>query len=452
MNKKPWEYGALRVSENKKYMQNGDRPFFWLGDTAWLMFCGLNREEITTYLENRAAKGYNVIQATLAHQWPVQTIDGREAFFEEDFTKPDTEPGSYWETVDFAIEKAEELGMYMALLPIWSGQFKAGRLNLENVETYIDFLTERYGKYPNIIWITGGDCKGTDGSSVTGDDGFEFWSKMGRRIKAKNPDKMVTFHPFGRTVTSDYFPDSEWIDFYMFQSGHRRYDQKSLKKWDDSATMGYYYGEDSYRYVERVAQCGNVKPVLDGEPSYEHIPQGLHNPEEPFWQDYDVRRFAYWSVLAGGCGFTFGHSSIMQFYPGDGSEPGAYGCTINWRDAIHSPGSSNMSKMASLMRSVAWEKGKAAQDMLACEDGEQYEHIAAFAGEDYALFYDYLGRDIAVKPGYIKGDKVKASWFDPVSGQESPTGTFDNTKEMVFKVPEGGFGHTDWVLVLKSES
>ena len=106
MNKKPWEYGALRVSDNKKYMQNGEKPFFWLGDTAWLMFCGLNKEEITTYLENRAAKGYNVIQVTLAHKWPVETVDGRVAFFDEDFTKPDTEPGSYWETVDFAVEKA----------------------------------------------------------------------------------------------------------------------------------------------------------------------------------------------------------------------------------------------------------------------------------------------------------------------------------------------------------
>lgn len=27
-----------------------------------------------------------------------------------------------------------------------------------------------------------------------------------------------------------------------------------------------------------------LKPVLDGEPSYEDIPQGLHNVDEPRWQ------------------------------------------------------------------------------------------------------------------------------------------------------------------------
>ena len=42
---KAWEYGKLRVSDNRKYLCNGDRPFFWLGDTAWLMFAKLTEEE-----------------------------------------------------------------------------------------------------------------------------------------------------------------------------------------------------------------------------------------------------------------------------------------------------------------------------------------------------------------------------------------------------------------------
>ena len=27
----------LRISKSGKYFENGDGPFFWLGDTAWLM-------------------------------------------------------------------------------------------------------------------------------------------------------------------------------------------------------------------------------------------------------------------------------------------------------------------------------------------------------------------------------------------------------------------------------
>lgn len=81
--------------------------------------------------------------------------------------------------------------------------------------------------------------------------------------------------------------------------------------------------EDNWRYVERSLAKTPMKPVLDGEPSYEKIPQGLHDPNEPLWQDFDCRRYAYWSVFAGAFGHTYGHNDIMQFYrPGTG---GAYG-------------------------------------------------------------------------------------------------------------------------------
>ena len=35
---KPWEQGALKVTENGRYFSCGDTPFFWMGDTAWLLF------------------------------------------------------------------------------------------------------------------------------------------------------------------------------------------------------------------------------------------------------------------------------------------------------------------------------------------------------------------------------------------------------------------------------
>ena len=61
----PWkEHGKLHVSpENPHYLAFQDgKPFFWLADTGWEMLNRLNRAEIETYLENRKAKGFNVIQ------------------------------------------------------------------------------------------------------------------------------------------------------------------------------------------------------------------------------------------------------------------------------------------------------------------------------------------------------------------------------------------------------
>src|SRR5687768_13026496 len=61
----PWqEHGPLKVSENKRFLIHMDeKPFFYLGDTAWELFHRLDREQAIQYLKNRAALGYTVIQA-----------------------------------------------------------------------------------------------------------------------------------------------------------------------------------------------------------------------------------------------------------------------------------------------------------------------------------------------------------------------------------------------------
>ena len=54
----------LKVSENRRFLVHEDgRPFFYLGDTAWELFHRLNREEADRYLQDRARKGFTVIQA-----------------------------------------------------------------------------------------------------------------------------------------------------------------------------------------------------------------------------------------------------------------------------------------------------------------------------------------------------------------------------------------------------
>ncbi|MBE0656635.1 MAG: DUF4038 domain-containing protein, partial [Bryobacteraceae bacterium] len=54
----------LKVSENRRFLvTESGKPFFYLGDTAWELFHRLDREQATQYLEDRARKGFTVIQA-----------------------------------------------------------------------------------------------------------------------------------------------------------------------------------------------------------------------------------------------------------------------------------------------------------------------------------------------------------------------------------------------------
>src|SRR5260370_33647174 len=67
----------LRVSSNGGYFvdQNG-KPFFYLGDTAWLLFQRLDHQEVDEYLKDRAGKGFTVIQAYVLRGLEARHPDG----------------------------------------------------------------------------------------------------------------------------------------------------------------------------------------------------------------------------------------------------------------------------------------------------------------------------------------------------------------------------------------
>ena len=226
----------------------------------------------------------------------------------------------------------------------------------------------------------------------------------------------------------------------MFQSGHRRYDQ------DDSE---WGFGQDNYKYVNNDYSKTPVKPTIDGEPSYEGIPQGLHDPNEPYWTDDDVRRYAYWSVFAGAFGFTYGNNAIMQFYrPGDKNP--SYGAKEYWTEAINDPGAGQMQYLKKLMLSRPFLERVPDQSLISGENGLKYDFLIATRGKNYAYIYTYNGRNIPVQMGRISGKKVKASWFDPRTGETQIIGKFANKGIHEFDPPGEVADGNDWVLILDS--
>lgn len=436
---------TLSVSENGRFLTTGDgKPFFWLGDTGWLLFGRLNRDEANQYLEDRKQKGFNVIQVMLLHSVPSRNIYGDSSVINSDVSKPLITPGNdpkdsvaydYWDHVDYIVDKAAEKGLYMALVPVWGSNVKEGKVTEAQARVYAEFLAKRYRDKWNIIWLNGGDIKGSDGLKV--------WTAIGETLKLNDPDHLVTFHPRGRTASSEWFHNASWNDFDMIQSGHRRYDQ------DTTAKEKLHFGEDNWKYIEADYKLTPVKPTIDGEPSYEDIPQGLHDPKEPRWTAADVRRYGYWSVFAGAFGYTYGHNSVMQMYRKTDLKP-AYGPNDEWNVAINAPGATQMQYLKNLMLAHDYLNRIPDQTLVAGKNGEKYEHILATRGEDYALAYTYTGRNFSINMGKIKGSEVSASWFDPRTGKTSTIGTFKNTGVQEFNPPGNPVNGNDWVLILES--
>lgn len=77
---KPWDNGRLRVSDNQRFLQheNGE-PFFWLGETAWLMPERLNRDEVQYYLQCCQEAGYNMVQVQVVNDVPAYNVYGQKS-------------------------------------------------------------------------------------------------------------------------------------------------------------------------------------------------------------------------------------------------------------------------------------------------------------------------------------------------------------------------------------
>jgi hypothetical protein len=432
----------LKLSANKRFFQTADgKPFFWLGDTGWLLFVKCKREEAIKYLDDRKQKGFNVIQVMLVHDLNFGiNAYGDSSLQNKNVALPNTTPGNnfknateydFWDNVDYVIDEAAKRGVYMALVPIWGGNIK--NVSVGQAKVYATFLANRYKNKSNIIWLNGGD--------IRGGDALEKWNTIGSTIRSIDKKHLITFHPRGRNSSSAWFHNEQWLDFNMFQSGHRSYAQ------DTSANETLHYGEDNWKYVNDDYKLKPTKPTLDGEPSYEDIPYGLHEATQPYWKDYEVRRYAYWSVFAGGCGFTYGHNSVMQFYtPGDSGI--SFFPKIKWQDGLNAPGAAQMQYLKKLLLSKPYFDRVPDQSTV-IDNGEKYDRVAATRGKEYAMFYVYNARAFKVAVNKLNFKPRKATWFSPVDSQVIPVKEYSYAAEKIFNPPgEQGNGN-DWVLILE---
>jgi Protein of unknown function (DUF4038)/Putative collagen-binding domain of a collagenase len=430
----------LKISANKRYFQTADgKPFFWLGDTGWLLFIKCKKEDAIKYLDDRKEKGFNVIQVMLIHDINLGVnVYGDSSIHNKDVSQlvvkdehvVDDLQYSYWDHVDFIIDEAAKRGIYMGLVPVWGGNIK--HVTVEQAKVYAAFLANRYKSKSNIIWLNGGDIKGADA--------LEKWNMIGSTIRSIDKKHLMTFHPRGRNSSSAWFHNEHWLDFNMFQSGHRSYAQ------DTSANETLHYGEDNWKYVNDDYKLKPVKPTLDGEPSYEAIPYGLHRADEPYWQDYEIRRYAYWSVFAGGAGFTYGHNAVMQFYtPGDSGI--SFFPKVKWQEGLNAPGAGQMQYLKKLLLSKSYFDRLPAQELI-IDNGEQYERVLATKGNNYALFYVYNGRSFTVALNKFSFKPTKANWFNPLTGKQEPVKNY-KTGTTLFTPPGKKANGNDWVLILE---
>ena len=442
----------LTVSDDSRYLMAGDRPFLWLGDTAWELFHVLDREETITYLDNRAEKGFTIIQAVALAELNGTTTPnayGDIAIFDNDLKRINE---AYFDHVEWVLKEVESRGLYVAFLPTWGDKvanvYKNDRpiFTPETAYEFGKYLSDRFGEYP-LVWVLGGD------RNVISQEVRDIWDAMAEGILAgKGGNLLMTYHPQGDTSSSEWFHNTDWLSFNSYQSGHaRRYDPV-------------------YKYCRRHENLTPRKPYVNMEPCYEDIPmrfwlyrdpvaQGLKyedyiaedgrviNPSlyaEGVFNAYDVRVAAYWTLLSGAAGYTYGHNSMWQMFK-------PYGQTTvpaleYWYNALDTKGSESMRYVSELFNEYPLGSFVPNNELLVGENKENGSYIALSSGcnKEFVLAYMPQGGNVKIncQDLNLSGN---AQWYNPLNGNRVDENMNLEDGVVSFNAPDSN----DWVLILE---
>ena len=357
----------LKVSENKRHLikESGD-PFIWLADTEWTIAQRLKWDDVEYLMQRRKAQGFTVLQMVALdpeQDREIRNPIGEKALLNNNLNTPNEK---YFEYLDWILDKAEEYGFYVLLLPVWGelvvghnwmGEFSDKIVNVENAYEYGRWIGNRYKNRKNIIWCLGGDRQPIHLKV----DYKDVWRKMAEGIAKGVFEKdlkynvkssmwnelLITYHACheretGECSTMSYWTDEEaWISFIMLQSGHGL----EVK---------------NYELIRKEYERKNIMPVFDGEPAYEKMPTTWPKVKD-YHGDWVVRKRAYWSLFAGSFGHTYGHASVWCMISEKEKDKFR---TDSWFEALDNPGAWEMKVLRDFLESRNLASCKPYQEVL----------------------------------------------------------------------------------------
>ncbi|TJZ59936.1 DUF4038 domain-containing protein [Sphingobacterium olei] len=418
---------SLKVATSSHYLQKEDgKPFVWIGDTAWELFHKLDSTGVDEYLTTRMEQGFTVIYAVVLAEHNGLSSPNAYGELPLRHLDPATPNLRYFEHIDYVVNKAQSLGLYLAVLPTWGSYVPNKRdgdrsyiFTPQNAYDYGSFLGSRYRNKP-IVWVLGGD------RNVDNTEANRVWDSMATGIQMGNGNtQLMSYHPAGESTSAYWFHKSPWLAFNMYQTGHAR-----------KAMPGYQYAE-AHRLLDP------PKPFLDGEPAYEDIPIKFweYIAQKPlkeldsgvidrsgiirdstyfrggFFSDRDVRNQAYWGLLSGAMGFSYGNNAVWQFV--EVGKNSVLPSLHTWREALRRPGAEQIKHLRLFMEKWDFSTFVPDQSIIYGINRPGTSHIRAATNTDRSVVFVYtpVNQVIVLNSPAHAQEVYKVSWFDPRNGR-----------------------------------
>lgn len=387
----------LSVSSSGRYIQTASgSPFLLHGDTPWSLAVQLTDAEITTYLNDTAAKGFkailfNAIEHNFSSQTPkYQNVSGNNPFTSmTDFSSGLN--SAYWNRIDHIVNTAKGLNLACIINPAYIGY--AGteegwdtELLAESdadLQTYGAALANRYTQ-GNVIWSMGGDAdpdatlEAKQWQIITG-------------IRSVRTTDIVTAH--GAPGSGAY---ATW-------NGQTGFNLNTAYPGDIAAV----YSECDTEY----ARSGPI-PFVMLEAIYE---QERGTPITAA----GLRRQTYQALLSGACGQFFGNSPIWHF-----ESPNApFSYTGTWESNLDSTGRQQQVHVATLFNAYSWHllEPKTGTELVtsSLSTGDTRICPALASNTTFGMVWVPSSQTVTVNMAAFSISSIRARLYDPTAGTYS---------------------------------
>jgi len=419
----------LEISSSKRYLQDQQKkPFLYVSDSGWLLFFGLNLEETRKYFLLRKKQGFSAVHVMLTGTPGPKYVNrnGDAPFINNDIARPNE---AFFTYVDKVVALADSCNMLLCLVPLWYSCCNDGwasnpypymkKAGVATCSAFGRYLGNRYKGYDNILWILGGDNDpGENRDEIAG---------LAVGIKAAAPKQLITYHASSTHSSTDVWNNASWLDLSMTYTYFRGFH----KAWN-------YVQPDIYEVNYTEYKKGKIMPFLLGESTYEN------EHTEVAETVLQVRKQAYYTMLSGACGHSYG----SPFYAVGRTELDS----SNWEEIIHLPGANSLRYLNDLFAKFPWETLiPDIESLLISEKRNTYATndyaLAAYtADKQWAVMYIPSYRQFTVHASVLTSKKLNAFWYSPRNGQSVKIKEFNTSGSQTLTSPD----KNDWVLVLQS--
>ena len=396
----------VRVSANGRYfVDQKDRPVFWLGTTQWELFRGHRLEEAQLILDKSKDKGFVFVQTMLVGvgDGGRANVYGQKPWLDDN---PLTPNEAYFRNVDAVIQAARERDLILYLMPYHQTCRK--HITVGNARPWAKWLAQRYKEVPNIVWSLIPEAK---------PEFVPILRELAAGLREGDGGvHLITVEPDPSPYSSSFVHSEAWLDF------------NSIQTWKGVELI--------YPMVTHDYNLQPVKPVLMAEGAYE---QGSEYGFEvsPLW----VRRQAYYSYLAGGH-HAYGHNDSWRILP-------------TWKQALDAPGARQMGILRRVFEArPQWWRLVPDQSLFAAggQTKGRVLHLAARHPENKWAMTSLadpveFSVNLAGLVGASDYSPVRAFWVNPATGESEASESSANTGVQSFRTPAGW---EDSLLILES--